>query len=156
MRNWHNLITKLKLKIQLLKKLKFKIHPHQGRLTVANHIVKKTVQSKLGEFNNSIKNMSWKLKTLKRRKRCLKKNSRLYKNLQKDFNEKRGIFQTKFCNVMDNIKLQCQVYHNGALIFSFQGSCLFSFIDNDVHKLTKNENIINLSTVFKPLRKIIR
>ena len=62
-----------------------------------------------------------------------------YKNLQKDFNKKRGIFQTKFCNVMDNMKLQCQVYHNGALV------------GNNVHKLTKNENISNISTFFKPL-----
>ena len=61
-----------------------------------------------------------------------------YTNLQKDFNEKRGIFQTKFCNVMDNMKLQCQVYHNGALV------------GNDIHKLTKNEDISNISTVFKP------
>ena len=40
---------------------------------------------------------------------------------------------------MDNMKIQCQVYHNGAL-----GG-------NDVHKLTKNENISNISTDFKPL-----
>ena len=62
-----------------------------------------------------------------------------YKNLQKDFNEKRGIFQTKFCNVIDNMKLQCQVYHSGALV------------GNNVHKLTENENISNISTVFKHL-----
>ena len=62
-----------------------------------------------------------------------------YKNFQKDFNEKQGIFQTKFCNVIDNMKLQCQVYHSGALV------------GNNVHKLTKNENISNISTVFKPL-----
>ena len=62
-----------------------------------------------------------------------------YKNLQKDFNKKRSIFQTKFCNVMGNMKLQCQVYHNGALV------------GNNVHKLTKNKNISNISTVFKPL-----
>ena len=62
-----------------------------------------------------------------------------YKDLQKDFNEKRGIFQTKFWNVMDNMKLQCQVYHSGALV------------GNNVHKLTKNENISNISTGFKPL-----
>ena len=63
----------------------------------------------------------------------------IYENLQKDFNEKRGIFQTKFCNVMDNMKLQCQVYHNGALV------------GNNVHKLTKNDNFSNISTVLKPL-----
>ena len=40
---------------------------------------------------------------------------------------------------MDNMKLQPQVYHNGALV------------GNDVHKLTKNENISSISTVFKPL-----
>ena len=52
-----------------------------------------------------------------------------YENLQKDFNEKRGIFRTKFRNVMDNMNLQRQVYHSGA----------------------KNENISNISTFFKPL-----
>ena len=124
-------MTKLKLKVQLLKALKFKILQHQERLAVANHIVKK--QSKLGEFNNSIKNISWKLKTLKRRKKLLDKELQVtqanYENLQKDFNEKRGIFNTKFRNVMDNMNLQRQVYHSGA----------------------KNENISNISTVFKPL-----
>ena len=60
-------------------------------------------------------------------------------NLQKDFNEKRGIFQTRLCNAMDNMKLQRQVYHSSALV------------GNDVHKLTKNENISDISTVFKPL-----
>ena len=61
-----------------------------------------------------------------------------YENLQKDFNEKRSIFQTKFCDVMDNMKLQSQVCHSGALV-------------GNVHKLTKNEYISNISTVFKPL-----
>ena len=37
-----------------------------------------------------------------------------YENLQKDFNEKRGIFHTKFRNVMDNMNLQRQVYYSGA------------------------------------------
>ena len=39
---------------------------------------------------------------------------------------------------MDNMKLQCQVYNNGALV------------GNDVHKLTKNGNFSNISTDFKP------
>ena len=37
------------------------------------------------------------------------------------------------------MKLQPQVYHSGALV------------GNDVHKLTKNENISNISTALKPL-----
>ena len=37
------------------------------------------------------------------------------------------------------MKLWPQVYHSGALV------------GNDVHKLTMNENISNMSTVFKPL-----
>ena len=40
---------------------------------------------------------------------------------------------------MDNMKLHPQVYHNDALV------------GNDVHESTKNENISNISTVFKPL-----
>ena len=40
-----------------------------------------------------------------------------------------AFFRTKFRNVMDNMNLQRQVYHSGA----------------------KNENISNISTVFKPL-----
>ena len=43
---------------------------------------------------------------------------------------------------MDNMKLQCQVYHNGALVV------------NNVHKLTKNENISNISTVFNFVDKL--
>ena len=95
--------------------------------------------SKLGEFNNSIKNISWKLKTLKGEKVAQKLQITLasYKSFQKHFNE--GIFQTKLCNVMYNMELQCQVCHNGAPV------------SNDVHKLTKNENISYISTVFKPL-----
>ena len=51
-----------------------------------------------------------------------------YENLEKDFNEKRGIFYTNFRNVIDNMNPQRQVYDSGA----------------------KNENISNISTVFKP------
>ena len=83
------------------------------------------------------------IKDIEKEKKLLEKELQVtqasYENLRKDFNGKRSIFQTKFCNVMDNMKLQCQVYHNGALVGS------------DVHKLTKNENISNISTVFKPL-----
>ena len=39
---------------------------------------------------------------------------------------------------MDDMKLHPQVYHSGALV------------GNDVHKLTKNENISNIPTFFKP------
>ena len=83
------------------------------------------------------------IKHIEKEKKLLEKELQVtqasYTNLQKDFNEKRGIFQTKFCNVMDNMKLQCQVYHSGALV------------GNDVHKSTKHESISNISTVFKPL-----
>ena len=99
---------------------------------MANHIVKK--QFKLGEFNNSIKNISWRLKTLKRRKKLLEKELQVtqasYENLHKYFNEKLGIFHTKFRNALDRTRtLRRQVYHSGA----------------------KNENVSNISTVFKPL-----
>ena len=80
-----------------------------------------------------MKYISWKLKLLKRRKKLLDKELQVtqasYENLQKDFNEERDIFHTKFRNVMDNMNFQHQVYHSGA----------------------KNENISNISTVFKPL-----
>ena len=61
-----------------------------------------------------------------------------FESLQKQFIEKRGFYQTKFCNVKDELKLQRQVYHSGALV------------GNNVNKLTKTENILKISDVFKP------
>ena len=61
-----------------------------------------------------------------------------YETVQKQFNVTKGLFQTRFCNVMDEMKLQRQVYHSGALV------------GNDVNKLTKNENITKISRVFTP------
>ena len=73
------------------------------------------------------------IKCIEKKKKLLEKDLQViqasYKNLQRDFNEKRGIFQTKFCNVMDNMKLLCHVYCNGAMV------------GNNVHKLTKDEKI---------------
>ena len=43
------------------------------------------------------------------------------------------------CDVMDEMNLQGQVYHSGSLV------------GNNVHKLTKPENISKISNVFKPL-----
>ena len=60
-------------------------------------------------------------------------------NLNKQLTEKRGIYQTMLCDVMDEMNLQCQVYHRGSLV------------GNDVRKLTKPENISKISDVFKPL-----
>ena len=55
------------------------------------------------------------IKGIEKEKKLLEKELQITQaSLQKDFNEKRGIFQTKFCNVMGNMKLQCQVYHKGA------------------------------------------
>ena len=77
------------------------------------------------------------IKDIEKEKTLLEKEFQVTQaSIQRDFNEKRGIFQTKFCNVMDNMNLQCQVYQNSALV------------GNDVHKLTNNENISNISTVF--------
>ena len=109
---------------------------------MANHIVKNSaVQGR--RIQQQYKEHIMEVKDIEKEKKLLEKELQVtqasYKSLQKDFNEKRGIFQTKFCNVMDNMKLQCQVYHNGALV------------GNNVHKLTNNENIGNISTVFKPL-----
>ena len=61
----------------------------------------------------------------KEKQSCLKKNSGLLEAFSK----------LNFANVMDDMKLQCHVYHNGTLV------------GNDVHKLTKNENISKISTV---------
>ena len=69
------------------------------------------------------------IKDIEKEKKLLEKELQVtqasYKNLQEDFSEKREIFQTKFCNVMDNIKLQCQVYHNGALLFFLRNLFVF-------------------------------
>ena len=71
------------------------------------------------------------------------------KNLRKDFNEKRGTYQTKICNVMDNMKLQRQVYLRGGLV-------------GNVHKLTKNdlekefsshENVIKIRTLLTKFKQ---
>ena len=101
----------------------------------------KTVQAR--RIQQQYKEHIKEIKDIEKEKKLLEKELQVtqasYENLKKDFNEKRGNFQPKFCNVMDNMKLQRQVYHSGALV------C------NGVDKLTKNENISNISTVFKPL-----
>ena len=104
-----------------------------------NHIVKNSaVQAR--RIQQQYKEHIMEIKHIAKEKRLLEREIQVTQaSLQKDFCKKRRIFQTKFCNVMDNIKLQCQVYHNFA-----QGG-------NTVHELTKNENISNISTVFKPL-----
>ena len=108
---------------------------------MANHIVKKQVQAR--RIQQQYKEHIMEIKDIEKEKKLLEKELQvtqaIYENLQKDFNEKRSIFQTKFCNIMDNMKLQRQVCHNGPLV------------GNEVHKLTKNENISNISTVFEPL-----
>ena len=65
-------------------------------------------------------------------KSSLEKNSRLLRKAIKTSRQilmkNEAFSKLNFVNVMDKMKLQCQV-----------------------HKLTKNENISNISTVFKPL-----
>ena len=82
MRNWHNLMTKLNLKIQLVKKFEIQNSSALRKIGSGKSYFEKN-SPKLGEFNDSIKNISWKLKTLKRRKSCLKKNSRLLRQVIK-------------------------------------------------------------------------
>ena len=75
----------------------------------------------------------------KEKQSCLKKNSGLLrqtiKTPRKILMKNEAFSKLNFANVMDDMKLQCQVYHNGTLV------------GNDVHKLTKNENISKISTV---------
>ena len=110
-----------------------------GKFDSGKLYCEETVQSKLGEFNNSI----IEIEDIEKEKICLKKNSRLcrqgIKTFRKILMKNEAFSKLNFANVMDNMKLQCQVYHNGALV------------SNDVHKLTKNKNISNISSVFKPL-----
>ena len=136
-------MTKLKFKIQLLKKFETQNSSALRKIDiVANHIVKNSaVQAR--RIQQQYKEHIMEIKDIEKEKKLLEKELQVelqvtqasYKNLQKNFNEKLGIFQTKFCNVTDNMKLQCQVYHSVALV------------GNDVHKLTKDENISNISTV---------
>ena len=51
--------------------------------------------------------------------------------VEKDFRNKRGLFQTRFCDVIDKMNLERQVYHSDAIV------------GNDVNKLTKTANIKN-------------
>ena len=82
------------------------------------------------------------IKALEKEKRAIEKETEViqksYESLQERFIEKRGFYQTKFCNVIDELKLQRQVYHSGA------------FVRNDVNKLTKTVSILKISDVFKP------
>ena len=50
----------------------------------------------------------------------------------------KGVFQTDLCNGINLMKLKRQVYHSGAII------------GKDVNRLTKQENIKKLRSVFKP------
>ena len=55
---------------------------------------------KLGEFNNSIKNISCKIKDIEKEKKVLEKELQVtqasYKNLQKDFNENETFSKLNF------------------------------------------------------------
>ena len=127
MRNWHNLMTKYKLKMQLLKKFEIQNSSALRKIDSGKLYSEKTVHSKLGEFNNSV----MEIKDIEKEKRYLKNNSRLLRQVIKTFRKvlmkNEAFSKLNFANVMDNMKLQCQVYHNGALV------------SNDVHKLTKTE-----------------
>ena len=60
-------------------------------------------------------------------------NSTVIKTSRKILMKNEAFSKLNFANFMNNMKLQCQVYHNGALV------------SNDVHQLTKNENINNIA-----------
>ena len=100
MGNCHNLMTKLKLKIQQLKKFEIQSLLALQKTDSGKSYCEKTVQSKLGEIDNSIKNISWKLKILKKGKKLLKKELQVtqasYTNLQKDFNENEAFSKLNF------------------------------------------------------------
>ena len=49
--------------------------------------------------------------------------------VEKDFLNKKELFQTRFCGVIDNVNLERQAYHIGAIA------------GNGVNKLTKTANI---------------
>ena len=133
-------MTKLKLKIQLLKKIEIQNSSPLRKINGGKSYCEKNSVVQAEKIQQQYKEHIIHIKDIEKEEKVLEKELQVTQaSLQKDFNEKRGIFQIKFCNVMDNMKLQCQVYHSGALA------------DNNVHKLTKNEHISNISTVFKPL-----
>ena len=80
----------LKLKTQLLKKIEIQNSSALRKIDGGKSYYdkKKTVQCKLRELNNSIKNISRKLKAMKKKKIYLKKNSRLLRQVIKTYKER--------------------------------------------------------------------
>ena len=62
-------MTKLKLKIQLLKKIEIQNSSALREIDSGKSYCENAVQSNLGEFNNSIKNISWKIKDIEKEKK---------------------------------------------------------------------------------------
>ena len=80
-------------------------------------------------------------KAVKQLKQIEKDTEMLSKHVdekKRELEGKKGHFQSKFCEVIDNINLHRQAYHSHALV------------GNDVHKFTKTKNIKQLADVFKP------
>ena len=90
----------------------------------------KKIQKQHKEFVNKLKDIEKEKKT---HEKALRELLLQYQDLQEKFDATKGLFQTRFCNLMDKIKLQRQVYHGGTLV------------GNDVDKLTKNITISELS-----------
>ena len=67
---------------------------------MANHVVKNSAVQ-VGRIQQQYKEHIMEIKDIEKAKKLLEKEFQgtqaSYRNLQRDFNEKRGIFQTKFC-----------------------------------------------------------
>ena len=74
---------------------------------MANHTVKNSaVQAR--RIQQQYKEHIMEIKDIEKEKTLLEKEFQVTQaSIQKDFNEKRGIFQTKFCNVMPSLPKWC-------------------------------------------------
>ena len=123
----------MKLKIQLLKKIEIQNSSALRKIDSGKSYCEKSAVQCSSSLEESSITVQWKLKALKRRKGCLKKNSKLLKQViktsRKILMKNEAFSKLNFAMSLDSMKLQCQFYYSGALI------------GNNVHKLTKNENI---------------
>ena len=58
--------------------------------------------------------------------------------MEEKFEKEKGYFQNKFDCTIDSTDLQRKVYHSGAIV------------GDDVHRLTRKDNICKISQVFEP------
>ena len=93
----------------------------------------KQIQEQYKEFVNELKDIEKEKKT---HEKALRELTLQYEDLQEKFDATKCLFQTRFRNLMDKIKLQRQVYHSDALV------------ENDADKLTKNKTISELPKRF--------